>query len=329
MFPFRCKRLHPLLATAFQVLHFQKFLNYYGDLPEELVTSMTLLQDEPSPQVMEDLERCPQYIQVMRNYQDYSNQTLSGMHGSTAQYWMVYIKQVHMYLMMIRACKMASLDLFPYTLREMTNIFFACSRPHYSRWMVRYSLNLANINTTHPGMKEVLEKGALSIRRTNKPFSGTPVDMTLEQTVNADAASRQTGIAAFTTSDSARRRWMVTRSARSAIVGSLLLQAGLKSQEDVSKDLKPYRIQKDNDDLKKIQECIKSRMDPFDIEPDTNLYCLLPGRMFLTTSETTFCSVLTEEKSGVPSSEMAASVTQEDLKNPSKGGRSRTSLQLL
>ena len=239
---------------------------------------MTLLQDESSPQAMEDLERCPQYIQVMRNYQDYSNQTLSGMHGSTAQYWMVYIKLVHLYLMMIRACKMASLDLFTYTLREMTNIFFACSRPNYSRWMVRYSLNLANINTTHPGMKEVLEKGALSIRRTNKPFSGTPVDMTLEQTINADAASRQTGIAAFTTSDSARRRWMVTRSARSAIVGSLLLQAGLKSQEDVSKDLKPYRIQKDNDDLKKIQECIKSRMDPFDIEPDTNLYCLTSGK---------------------------------------------------
>ena len=117
----------------------------------------------------------------MRNYQDYSNQTLSGMHGSTAQYWMVYIKLVHLYLMMIRACKMASLDLFIYTLREMTNIVFACSRPNYSRWMVRYSLNLANINTTHPGMKELFGERSIIhpsyqqtvLRDTSRYDSGT------------------------------------------------------------------------------------------------------------------------------------------------------------
>ena len=144
--------------------------------------------------------------------------------------------------------------------------------------MVRYCLNLVNIDTTHSGMRQVLENGAMSIRRTNKPFSRTPVDMALEQTVNADAASRQTGIAAFSTSDSARQSWMVTRSARSAIVGALLMKAGLKSLEDTSKDLKPYRIHKDNADLEKLQKCIKSRMDSFELEPDANLYCLTTDR---------------------------------------------------
>ena len=137
---------------------------------------------------------------------------------------------------------MNNLDLFIHALGEMRAILFACNRTNYTRWMVRYYLNLCNIDDTHPGLKDTLESGALSIRRTDKSFSRTAVDMTLEQTVNADAASRLTGIPVFGTLDSARRRWMITRSARSAIIGCLLTKAGLKKTEDITKDLKPYRI---------------------------------------------------------------------------------------
>ena len=63
-----------------------------------------------------------------------------------------------------------------------------------------------NVDDTHPGTRQVLKNGALSIRRTVQSFSRTPVDMTLEQTVNADAASRKMGIPAFSTSEGARRR---------------------------------------------------------------------------------------------------------------------------
>jgi hypothetical protein len=253
-------------------------LKYEDDLPDALMTEIALFNEEPSSVTMDKLENNQHYLQFMHSYTDYSNRTLSGDLGSTAQFWMLYVKLVHLYMMLIRACKISSLDLFTYTLGEMRCIFFACNRPNYARWMVRYYLNLVNIDMTHPGMRQVLENGALSIRRTNKPFSRTPVDMTLEQTINADAASRQTGIAAFATSDSARRQWMVTRSARSAIVGALLMKADLKSLEDTSKELKPYRMLKDNADLKKLQECIKSRMNPFELEPNGNLYCLTTGK---------------------------------------------------
>ena len=70
--------------------------------------------------------------------------------------------------------------------------------------MVRYHLNLLNIEQSHPGVREMLLSGALSVRRTNKSFTRTPVDLTLEQTVNADAASRMTGISAFTININAR-----------------------------------------------------------------------------------------------------------------------------
>jgi hypothetical protein len=138
--------------------------------------------------------------------------------------------------------------------------------------MVRYYFSLLNVDKTHPGIRQILENGALSIKRTSKPFSRTPVDMALEQTVNKDGDSRLTGIAAFSHSDTARRRWMVTRSARSAIVGNLMSKAGLKSPEDITKELKPYRIKKDNEDLKKLIESIQNTMNPFTQEQDGNLY---------------------------------------------------------
>ena len=42
-----------------------------------------------------------------------------------------------------------------------------------------------------------LYKSALSVRRSKNNFARTTVDMTLEETINADAASGLTGISAF------------------------------------------------------------------------------------------------------------------------------------
>ena len=134
-----------------------------------------------------------------------------------------------------------------------------------------------NVDNTQPGVREVLEKRAHTIRRTSKFFSRAAVDLILEQTDNVDAASRKTGISAFQT-DSTRTRWMITRSTRSAIVSTLLHQAGLRSPDDVVKELKPYRIQKDNNDMKTLIEGIMSTMNPFSIEDDNNLYYLSTGQ---------------------------------------------------
>ena len=91
----------------------------------------------------------------------------------------------------------------------------------------------------------MLENECLSIRRTAKTFSRTPIDQTLEQTINADTASRKTGIAAFSTSAGAKRRWMVTSSVCSELIGELMEMAVMTSQEDGIQELKKWKIQKD------------------------------------------------------------------------------------
>ena len=105
--------------------------------------------------------------------------------------------------------------------------------------------------------------------------------MCLEQTINADAASRKTGIAAFTLSESARKRWTVTRTARSAVVRDLLIyMVGLKQTDDCSKELRCHRIQRDNADLAKLLKGIEYSLNPFDDEYNNpNLYCISTVRV--------------------------------------------------
>lgn len=49
------------------------------------------------------------------------------------------------------------------------------------------------MDDTHPGLKELFRKGMLAVRRTNKEYSGNYQDLTLEQTINRDAANTKHG----------------------------------------------------------------------------------------------------------------------------------------
>ena len=72
-----------------------------------------------------------------------------------------------------------------------------------------------------------------------------------------------TGISAFTRSISARRRWMITHSARSTILGCLFDLAGLKKHEDATQELKHHRIVRDNSDVDKIVSGIENTLNPY------------------------------------------------------------------
>ena len=60
---------------------------------------------------------------------------------------------------------------------------------NYAQWLSKFQLDLVNVEQSHPGIRSILNNGAFSIRRTCKSFSPIPVDLTLEQTVNADEGS--------------------------------------------------------------------------------------------------------------------------------------------
>lgn len=85
----------------------------------------------------------------------------------------------------------------------------------------------------------------IGIRRTVKPFSRIPVDLTLEQTINGDVARRLTGITNLTSSISARQPWARNHGARTRIISHhhILTCAGINnSHGDIASDLKPDRM---------------------------------------------------------------------------------------
>ena len=71
--------------------------------------------------------------------------------------------------------------------------------------MVQHHNNLLMLNESHPDIE--FQNGGFGVKRTSNNFSRSPIDLTLEQTVDADAASQRTGIGTFTYSISARQRW--------------------------------------------------------------------------------------------------------------------------
>ena len=172
-------------------------------MSESLKAALQSAQDTPSHSLIKTIETDADFLKVIEAYSNYTEKTIIGEHGSTAKFWLIYIQLVNLFLKFNHACRTNDVDLFIYALALICPMFFACHRPNYARWMVKYLHSLINMENTHPGIRKIFENGALTIRRSSRSFSRNAVDITLEQTVNADAASRSTGISAFSQSDSA------------------------------------------------------------------------------------------------------------------------------
>ena len=96
-----------------------------------------------------------------------------------------------------------------------------------------------------------------------KAFSRCPIDLTLEQTINADAASQRTGIQSMTNSISARQRWVESHFLRTSVISQVFDDLGMVTKEDVARDLKESQIKRNCKDLNKIMHLIQETMNPF------------------------------------------------------------------
>lgn len=60
--------------------------------------------------------------------------------------------------------------------------------------MVAYHRDLVKLLSTHPDVFDKFKNGLFSIHTTEKSFAGSPIDLTLEQTINNDTANQKKGI---------------------------------------------------------------------------------------------------------------------------------------
>lgn len=151
-----------------------------------------------------------------------------------------------------------------YILSKISNIFFIFNHQNYARWLVKYEDNLKKVDESHPGLSARFESGSFGVKRTNKPFSRQPVDLTLEQTINADAARRLTGVIQFTNSISARQRWAKSHGIRSMIISHVYDEVGMKNNQDVASDLKQNQINISCNQIKSFIGIVNQNLNPFE-----------------------------------------------------------------
>lgn len=194
----RYKRLHPLLSAALQTLHIQQFISEYEIDRDIFVTNLKDIFN--TPVANNEHINVPQSLDIVINdYLNYTELTLAEQRGKTAQFYMQYIHFVNLFFSFSRSIRNSDFNLYIYiynvlNLYELTNLFFAMNQPNYARWTVHYISNLLFLKKNNSPLLQEFENGVFGIKRTTNNFSRAPVDLTLEQTINADAANSLTGI---------------------------------------------------------------------------------------------------------------------------------------
>ena len=125
----RCRRVHILFSTALHSLHFQRFME----------------EEEISDEVKEQLKKwvldddndvIPDALDALAiKYEMYCEETMIGVRGKTAMYWMMYCHHVDLFLLFHGAMKKCDVDLYAYILHEMSRLFFIANHPNYAKWI--------------------------------------------------------------------------------------------------------------------------------------------------------------------------------------------------
>ena len=271
----RCSRIHELLANVLEQKLYDRFLL---TIPEEELDSFKQVMST----VPLDPEKAEEYLSnenITRHlelYEAFFQSFLDGDFGSTAKFWAIYIFLINRLHRELQRCVKTNdvkgyMDIFPIMLR----VYFSLNRPNYARWGTLFLHKLKNAG---PTLLQVLEKGAFSIRRTKKDYSRSAVDLSLEQTVNRDAASTMKGIVAFRNSEQAMRRWSLTMTQRAMAVNELRTFAGLEVGQNATIQCRPSRILKDNSQMTTLGQKIDQFCNPFSEDAPVHLVNLTTGQ---------------------------------------------------
>ena len=199
------------------------------------------------------------FVGLMKQDESFFHDVIDGKYGSTAAYWAIYVYLINrVYRELKRAVHTNDVKGYIRILPSIIEVCFALNHPNYSRWG---SLFLHKLQQMDPRACDILEAGAISIRRTKKSYARSAVDLTLEQTVNKYAAPPTRGITAYRDSEDACRRWNITLTQRSMALSELYQLVNLQSGEEPQKQLTKSRIRRDNADMNSVSNTLINTAD--------------------------------------------------------------------
>ena len=278
----RCTRIHQLLACVLERALVTKYLES-AESTDASFAKQVMSDGECTQDKCQTLAEEPEIESLMERYEKFFHDVIDGKCGGTASYWAIYVYLVNrVYRELQRAVRTNDVQRYIQVLPRVIGVFFALNRPNYARWG---SLFLNKLEHMDMKAREILDGGAMSIRRTKKSFARSSVDLTLEQTVNRTAASSSQGITAFRNSQSAFRRWSVTHTQRSMAVAELCDLVHLKDGEDPTNQLRKSRIERYNADMDSLTKTLNGTCNPFGPNSPDDLINISSGKSAKDTTE--------------------------------------------
>ena len=131
----RCKRLHPLFATALEILHFRGFIKKHGWMTDDIMAFFRELGGNVCMESLSAILQTDACTRLLDIYDEYYGCTRRGEHGKTAMFWMTLSKFTCCWIGLVGQ---TMLTCNIYALGHMLSVFFATHRPNYARWMTRY-----------------------------------------------------------------------------------------------------------------------------------------------------------------------------------------------
>lgn len=100
----------------------------------------------------------------------------------------------------------------------------------------------------------------------------------MEQTMNSDAGRTFNGFTFLLNSISGQQRWCFNHGIHCTLIAAILDDCGLQQKQDVTNDLKKYRIKQFQEQLDCFLRHLKTRMNPFSVDvPRDSLFQIATG----------------------------------------------------
>lgn len=271
----RCTRVHELVANVLEQKLYEQFYTSL-DQDEKDTFQMVMNTIPADPQEVDHHLTDPAVTQHLQKYETFFQGVLDGNRGPTAQFWATYVYLINRLHRELQRCvKTNDVQGYIDVLPAILDVFFSLNRPNYARWG---TLFLQKLVSADPRLLDILQKGAFSVRRTTKNYSRSAVDLSLEQSVNRDAASQMKGIVAFRNSESAMRRWHLTMTQRAMAVTELRSFTGLVVGDTAAAQCRSSRIKKDNKQMVFLSQKIDEFCNPFADDVSGSLVNIATGR---------------------------------------------------
>ncbi|XP_063959228.1 uncharacterized protein LOC135154916 [Lytechinus pictus] len=218
---------------------------------------------------------------MLEKYVTYEDKVRKGHLGKTATFWLSVIDHTRLILMLQYSVKTNNLSLFHKCNGDMADLFFAYDGPNYSRYLCWFDVFLTNIELSHPGAKDLLEKGGIAVARSLIPGSLCGVDKTMEETFMKFAKS-QGGFVGLFSMFGAYQRCCRTTSTRAQYFEKMLEMCGLVDDPDYPKagkhrELERAEMKKSEDNVQRTISAIHNFVNPFSLVDKDHLYNIASG----------------------------------------------------